>query len=60
VGQIILAISGYVAVDVPVVWQVQWKPVFAATLAASAAADMLIAANLCWGLWKRKAEEFRG
>lgn len=59
VGHIVLAITGFEAANV-FVWQLKWRPVLAATLAASAAADMLIAANLCWGLWNRNREAFRG
>lgn len=58
-GHIILSITGIEADEV-FVWQRQWLPLLAATVGASAAADILIAANLCFGLWKRKTKTIRG
>ena len=59
VGHVFLSVTGIEAAEV-FVWQRQWRPVLVATLGASAAADVLIAANLCWGLWKRKNKAIRG
>lgn len=59
VGNVILSVTGFEAANV-YVWQQHWRPVMIATFGASAAADVLIAANLCCGLWKRKNKTIRG